>query len=539
MIRLLIVDDEPLVCVGLQSMLDWAAYDIEVVGTARNGQQAIEMIEAEMPDIVISDIKMPVMGGLELVRESASRFGRLPLFLLLTSYEEFDYVREAMRLGAVDYLIKIELDADTLAKALIKAIEALHAIKKQNAPAQAPQPSNKQALREKFFIRLLNNLFDSDAERLSQMQGLGISLGDGPLAVVSFTIDETEGRLGDDDKVFARFSSALQLARETLVRYFPCCHIVTLDIWYFSAVLGGVPNAEDPAAYAHEAVAHTIRLLHNYLSISTRAGIGHHVSDPGALAASYQASQRCLHSATKDVPVQTSGALLPAQGETADAAREILLGVRRALEEMDAEELDLHLNRLAGLLSMQPNDFLAAMDTACNILYMAISLLPEGEAALGQIFSAFPDGYRSLHRMRQVRDISVWLDHFRRGCGEYLATQHRSYKKQVIESVKRYIDDNIDKRLSLQEVADVFNFSPNYLSQLFARHTGEGFVDYITARKVRIAKDMLRRGDGRIYEIAERLGFDSSFYFSKVFKKVEGVSPREYQQRLAGKDDAD
>ena len=96
--------------------------------------------------------------------------------------------------------------------------------------------------------------------------------------------------------------------------------------------------------------------------------------------------------------------------------------------------------------------------------------------------------------------------------------------------MQEYILQNLGKRLSLNDVAAVFNFNPSYLSQLFAKYAECGFVEYITAARIDAAKEMLARGEGRIHEIADRLGVDSAFYFSKVFKKHVGVSPRECLQ---------
>ena len=112
MIKLLIVDDEPLVQIGIKSMLRWDELGIEVCGTAMNGKAALEMIRQYRPDIVITDIKMPVMNGLELVKICRDEFGPIPLFIILTSFEEFSLIKEAMSYQAVDYLIKLELDVD-------------------------------------------------------------------------------------------------------------------------------------------------------------------------------------------------------------------------------------------------------------------------------------------------------------------------------------------------------------------------------------------------------------------------------------------
>jgi two-component system response regulator YesN len=129
MIKLLIVDDEPLVQIGIKSMLRWDELGIEVCGTAMNGKAALEMIRQYRPDIVITDIKMPVMNGLELVKICRDEFGPIPLFIILTSFEEFSLIKEAMSYQAVDYLIKLELDPGSLKSSIEKASERLEELK--------------------------------------------------------------------------------------------------------------------------------------------------------------------------------------------------------------------------------------------------------------------------------------------------------------------------------------------------------------------------------------------------------------------------
>ena len=114
MIKLLAVDDEMLVLVGLKSMLDWKSLGIEYAGTAHNGQQALEQIEQIKPEIVLIDINMPVKNGLEVAKECREKYGKLPVFIFLTSYEEFSFAKEAVSVQALDYLVKISLTPEQL-----------------------------------------------------------------------------------------------------------------------------------------------------------------------------------------------------------------------------------------------------------------------------------------------------------------------------------------------------------------------------------------------------------------------------------------
>ncbi|MFQ8878099.1 MAG: response regulator [Roseburia hominis] len=138
MVQLLIVDDEPLVQIGIRSMLNWESMGIEIAGTATNGRQAYDIILEKHPEIVITDIKMPIMDGMQLIEKCQSQ-EHPPLFILLTSYEEFALVKQAISYQVLDYLVKLELTEDVLNAAIQKALGILE--KRENRqPSRKPVP---------------------------------------------------------------------------------------------------------------------------------------------------------------------------------------------------------------------------------------------------------------------------------------------------------------------------------------------------------------------------------------------------------------
>ena len=137
MINILIADDEPLVQAGIKSMIDWEAHDMNIVGTATNGAAAYEMIKEYAPEIVITDIKMPVMSGLELAGKCYKEGLTLPVFIILTSYEDFQYAKEALTYHAIDYLVKLELTPEVLAASIKRAKNEVERLR-QSAHAAAP-----------------------------------------------------------------------------------------------------------------------------------------------------------------------------------------------------------------------------------------------------------------------------------------------------------------------------------------------------------------------------------------------------------------
>lgn len=534
MIKLLIVDDEPLVQIGIKSMLDWAEYGIEVCGTAMNGEAAFQMIEEHAPEIVITDIKMPILNGLDLVKKSRDTYGQIPLFIMLTSYEEFQLVKQALSYQVVDYLIKLELDADTLAASIGRAIERLKELKDSEAYRSIGGNPRHQGYYEKFFMRLLHNLFDSREQFEIQKKDLRLDFDDPCYIALHGQIASDKADSMNSQQQENLYSSSLEMVREILIKHLPC-YVMSLDKRHFAVIFHFDTPEADFLPLLSEAWDNTCHMVHNYFSVWLTAGIGGMVEDPLRINESYQEARQACSLTDGQHPLVTYTEI------TADSLRSafnIALfknSLTQAFEEFDTDVLHNTISEIIDLFGAHPLHQLQALDGACNILYLALSLLPDGEATMEQIFADYGDGYRSLYRMQHVEQVNGWLTCFRDGLCEILRNRRKTYKDHVVTNVQKYINSHIEERLTLNDVAAVFGLSANYLSALFKKTCNVGFSEYITQRKVARAKTLLLEQDKKIYEVADTLGFESAFYFSKVFKKVEGISPREYiQAHLAG-----
>lgn len=533
LIKLLIADDEALVCIGLQSMLKWDQFNIEIVGIAHNGAQEEEMIDTLRPDIVISDIKMPIKSGLEVAGSVRKKYGRLPLFIMLTSYEEFQYARGAIEVQATDYLVKLELTPEALSESIRRAIGILEAYQTMESYPKLVHRGNIQAQRDKFFIRLFNNLFENKNQYLLQKEDLDLDLPGAAYLVCTCRILGPDTVPPRGDKLVALCSSTVQMAKDTLSSVSPC-YVTSLDLRNFAVALP-VPGT-DPRLWMpdiQKLLGDMASVLHNYFNVTIIGAIGFAVEDPYLLRESYLAARKALPAAVKERSFVffTEGAALAQEHLLFDFS-ESRSEIRRAFEEMDTRALYTIISRMIEIFDGRSDLLVPATDAACNILYMATSLLADGENIVEQIFENEPEGYRAIYQMHTIEEIAGWLIQFRDGCAGILSTRRQSYKEQVVKNVQEYIKRNLGSKLSLNQVADVFNFSPNYLSHLFSKVAKVNYVEYITEIKITTAKEMMVRGEGRIYEISQKLGYESAFYFSKVFKKVTGLSPRDYMQQI-------
>lgn len=431
--NLLIADDEPLVLAGIKSMMDWDAHDIHIVGTAANGAIAYDMIREYSPEIVITDIKMPVMSGLELVQKCREEHRLLPVFIILTSYEEFEFAKQALVYQVIDYLVKIELTQETLENAILKAAEKVRELQSSAQPAQN-SIDHVYLLKEQFFSRLLFNLFESERQFITQSENLRIAFPYEAYTASYVEINDLKsinspGGLSESlaaDKQLHLYTGSLQIASELIPKY-AACHLLSLDIRHFAIIF---LLAQTQVSMYQETIRNALKqvasMLFSYYNVTIRASVGGVVDAPLKIASSFQDAKQCFPLTAEDDPVLFS-------------------------EDLSSEVL----------------------------------------------------------------------------C-ESFSSQNKDYKTHVIDNVKKYIDEHVDEKLALNKVAEVFNISSNYLSILFSKYNDVGFIDYVNQSKVAAAKEMMRTGNLKIYEISNVLGFESAFYFSRVFKKVTGMSPRDY-----------
>lgn len=535
MTKLLIADDEPLVQIGIKSMLNWADYGIELCGTAVNGAHALELIEEYSPEIVITDIRMPIMNGLELAKTCMETYGKIPLFIILTSYEEFQLVKEALSYQVVDYLVKLELDPKSLGESINRALDRLKELRATEEIRQSGRPL-LQLYHDKFFLRLLHNLFDNEEQFLIQAKDLKLDFSDSRYVTAHTEIHEVNTQAMTHEQLMNLYNSTLQMVREILSKHLPC-HVISLDMKHFAVIFQFPSDGEPDMTRIIEALSKANTMVHNYFNVWLSAGIGSAVDAPSKICDSYQDARMAFSSASQAHPIMDYNQAAPEAYKNSFNISLFKNDITKAFEEFDTDVLYLTLSEIMEIFTTNPLRCLQAVDGACNILYLAISLLPEGEETLSEIFKDYSDGYRSIYRMNHVDQVVEWMAALRDGLCEILKSKRVTYKAHVITNVQKYIQSHVEERLSLNEVAAVFGLSPNYLSVLFKKTCGIGFSEYITQMKINKAKAMLLEQDMKIYEVADQLGFESAFYFSKVFKKVEGISPRDYiQQKILAPD---
>ncbi|WP_367568603.1 response regulator [Lacrimispora sp.] len=539
MTKLLIVDDEPIVQAGISVMINCNKLGITICGTASDGYEALDIISKEQPDIVIADIKMPRMDGMELARTCKERFGALPVFIILTSYEEFSLAREAISYQVSDYLVKLNLNEKMLESAIIKA--AAMASSHKDRKEIIPGPDADVLLnKEKFYIRLLHNLFENDRQFFFQCRSLNLDIEScGAFATCYLSMSLSSSSPTNFDQQLRLYMNAAQMVKQILQKYIPC-DMLTLDMEHLVMILF-IPsdyekesdkNFEDMLKSAMENIS---SMVYTYYKIRLLSSIGSPVTKLIELYKSYHHSRTTMPYASSEHPVILSSEILEIR-ESRNTFNIAIFkdAITLAYEQYDHQQLEKIFEEICNLLREYPSHYAQAMDAASNILYLSTSLLNNGESVINNIFSDSPYGYRSLYDCTKTSEIIEWMECLCKGLCDSFIAQQKEHKNYIVNNVKLYIKNNISKKLLLNEVAAVFGISPNYLSGLFPKYTSLGFNEYITLEKINHAKKYLRSEDCRIYEVSEKVGYGNQYYFSKVFKKIEGISPVEYRNKHQG-----
>lgn len=534
MYKLLIVDDEPLVQIGLQSMLQWSDFDITICGTAFNGKQALEMIQSIHPDIVITDIKMPIMNGLELL-EVCHTIQKEPIaFIILTCYEDFPYIKKALKYQAVDYIIKLGLKSEELSSAIVRAIENLKSRKTDlRLTEQSTDYMAMQNYKDKFILKLLHNLFDTAEQLTLQAKQLNLSFQAYQYAAATCIITDNNTLSMDSQQYLLICHNTLSMLSNILIKYIPF-HIAALDMKQFCIIF----EFDERSPYLDsrkfsDLLQETFQMIHNYFNVTILCTVGTYKESIFHVSDSYQESRQLLPLCSKEKPIlfyldQTSENMLSFRNTfNITILKE---DIRKAFEEYDIAAFEYITNSISALFRTHPTYYVQAMDVASNILHLCLTMLPDSESYLLQKFSHCHNSYRSLYGQKSTEKIVDWLDFFSQSIVEYYHNQYNELKNNLILNIEHYIESHITEKLILNDVAALFSISPNYLGQLFKKSTSLGFNEYVTRAKISKAKYLMFHQDLKIYEIADYLGFENSFYFSKVFKKIEGCSPRQYMQ---------
>ncbi|QAY66038.1 response regulator transcription factor [Paenibacillus protaetiae] len=514
MYRILLVDDERIILEGISTMVNWQSQGAELAGTARNGIEALDLMEKLKPDIVISDIKMPGMDGLQLVEKAYELFPGTG-FILLSGFSEFDYARKAMQYGVKHYLLK-PCNENVILEALQELITGLEGKRHREQFMQGLQQELAKVLphaKEQFLKELVTNKTYGQRDWDDYRRLFRIEVEKEQVQLILF---QPEGEY-EYEHLFAIKNIAEDLLGKSIV--------------LLGTTIGGQALLLLKESYRQEWLFEKLQLIKEtfirfYKQDSTIA-----VSAPSLITDArfmYRETMECLDYrfyfgegtiiSKKDIAHVESAPAMDYDDE------KLALHLKSGNWDGAGQELELFFQELAG----------SRMDAVMTRSYLMTLLItiarqsrPEEMGRYMQLITKLDEQHTLKASQQFVTDIAKAV----------AAANHQTQKTKhssIIERMIEVVNENIgDELLSLNWVAsETLYMNADYLGKLFKKETGEKFSNFVMRQRIEKAVQLIEAAeDVKVFELAEQLGFgDNPQYFSQVFKKYTGQTPSEYRK---------
>ncbi|WP_274365042.1 response regulator transcription factor [Paenibacillus thermotolerans] len=510
MLRVMIVDDEPVIRFGIKASVDWEKEGCRVTGDFANGAEALEAMKAEPADILITDIKMPVMDGLALTRAALKLNPRIKV-ILVSSYNDFEYVREGLKLGVVDYILKPTLEPEDLVQLVRKCAEMLHENERLETRLLGVLAGGMERERRAYE----NNLKRFLVDRSEELPEHGIPAWlESDYAAVYAALNRV--RALEEAYGFLHKSIVLESLVDVFYRRFPqgiAFQTAEVELFFLIPKLSGGELEREMQALQQ------LMAKEAGTGITFGLAIG---AGSGTVKERFQQSQE----ACRRYFFEHEGIYRyrePSDRSAAGKAECNLPGMLLESPDRTDERLNHIVETWKSCWSAGGKRPAELKEQACRVLSLLFKQSADPYALV--------EGFDRLYKAETLEELCALLmeqiAELRRQSLERTDSIHaHNPAAKALEYIRRHYLESI----TLQQVADVVHVSKNYFSILFKKTTGHNFIDYVIELRIQKAKELLSGTDLKIYEVAEQSGFNDVKYFSKLFKKITGYSPMDYRE---------
>ncbi|MEC0092114.1 response regulator transcription factor [Paenibacillus macquariensis] len=504
--RILIVDDEPLVRIGIKSAIPWETHGMEIVGEAADGEEAIRLMIQHKPDVILLDIKMPKKDGIEVLQDM-KRIGIEAKSIILSSFDDFVFVKRAMQLGAVDYFHKPSMNVNDI-------VDVLKKMQSQLEPHQEKQI-------ERGFGKgdALRNMLHGKTEDAHQTK-----LNEGNLHVIVFSIKnyaQVSSRYTNDNITLLP-NTIINILSELLAKEKEA-EFTKIDGNLFALAISNIRSKSEQATLTY--VNDLIQLIHSslkrFVNIDTVFGTSDSFNTFVELKEAFKQAKQSLSQKfyRPDLSIFHYHHNSYADEEMLEQAMIYIRTMKTGLRENNPEQFITNL--MAWEQFLQEKECMTEQDV--RKIYDFILFMTEHEEKYTE--------YRN--KAEEIEDFKALIVFYRPIFDKQLNKDiiaNRNKYSPIVRNILLYVEQNYNQDISLKILSQQFNVSSNYISRLFSQEFGRGLFDYMNEVRVEKAKDLLKDYRYKIYEIAEMVGFNSHVHFAIVFNKYVGISPKEYRK---------
>lgn len=512
MYRILVVDDEPIVCEGLKTF-PWEQYGCSIAAEAQDGIEGLEMLEKWKPHIVITDIKMPGMNGIEFSRRGKELYPHIE-FIVLTGYADFHFAQESLKIGVADYLLK-PFSFEDIENALIPVIDRIRRQQQDhdNIEAMTRQLQNVlPILREQVFQDLLDGSLPMSSGRLQICR----------IPQQKYIVFSTQSDLNNHDFHDLALYGILQEAIGNLHDQF----YLAKGIDIISCVLCFKTEKED--SQCESAAVNFCELIRRSVNeayhFSISVGISQTSSDIFELSRLREQSVKALNE--KYVIGGELTMLYSDIRETPSLSTTDYTPLEKVLHKnlisQDLESIGSSFQDIVKLVVSSSTDINTARTVLMTILFHAIHFMSSSSPGTDVAWT-------DLNRLSQMESMEAFVSCCRDILIRLPRREHDTPHQYITDKIMTYIEQNYEKDVSLDTLSRQLNYSTTYLSRLIKKNCGKNFTDLLLDCRISRAKELLKNSDYKIHRIAQEVGYGDFSYFIQIFKKKAGVTPSEYR----------
>ena len=537
-IKVFLVEDEMVIRRGIKNSIDWEKEGYIFCGEASDGELAYPMIIKEKPDILITDIRMPFMDGLELCKLVKKELPNIKI-LILSGYDEFDYAKEAIRLGVTEYLLK-PISSGKLLEALNGVSESIRREKEDKDLVRKymeEMRENTEHEKQKFFEQMIaGNLSMADALETGKKYEMKLSAGMYNLLLFRFTLGEENRKSGE---LLGEAEYAIEKLTERLEYVFEFQRGV--EGWAFLLM---ADNEEQMSERVKELSKDLEEIMKNYSTIAYFGGIGQPVARLRELEESFREAERALAArftmelnriiSVEDIRMAQNVDTLDdieitSFGEIEKTRTMLEKFLNNGAEDEIDEFVDVYINELPeeNLKSVLMRQYII-MDA--YIVMMSFCEKIEGiEGEMQAQSEELKNSMKTIQTLEEIKNYIRML--LKKIIGVRDTISGRRYS-DIIEIAKDQIRKTyMSDEISLNTIAAEVGMSPSYFSSIFSKEMGKTFVEYLTEIRMDRAKELLMCSSMKTSEIGYEVGYKDPHYFSYIFKKTQNCTPKEFRAR--------
>ena len=518
--KVLIVDDEEEIRLGIIKKIDWEKYGFTIVGDAENGKDAIEKFERLQPDIIMTDIKMPFMNGLELGEYVAKRSPSTKI-IIFSGSDDLEYAHRAIKINVVEYVLK-PINSTELIEVLKKLkiiIDDEYNEKNNIEKLNRFYIESLPVMKEKFLVGTIEGrIKNSDWVQAGKKVGVEFKY---PYFAVGVLYSEYK------EQDFADISIK-QIVDETINNYFEGISFIYSEK---VIIIANLESKENIISLVH-GLNEVCKSCEKVLKQQVSAGIGQVVRDYEDIRFSYKMARNALHYRMvlgtgkaiyiDDVEPDNS---LQLQFDENDERE--LLNVIKLKSNTEIEECISRLFYRIEKLLLPFNKYKIYF---IEITTSLLKIVQPYNINVDEVFGEGFNCYSHLDDFNSIEQAKDWFLEKSIRINNLIKRERVDSSKLLVEKAKEYINDNYSNPdLSVEDVCSQLHVSATYFSTLFKKGTGSSFINYITTVRLDEAVNLLNTTDYKSYIIAEKVGYPEANYFSYVFKKKFGVSPSKYR----------